>query len=543
MKNFYVILRSPSALLRVNSATKNLVFKTQILRFAQDDKKRIFVNKFSSWLLIVVFLLAQVVPANAGVPALGEEITPGVRVVEHDSKYFRPDPDYADKPYEAGRQAAIYGGKYANPTARPLLELGRELYTSGPLRPGLNLVGKKNLLFPHAHAYGDYRAALAYNDNGAKEQWVLANRLNLDLDFQLTATERVHAFMRPLDKGGKFTRFEFGADGTRQWEGELDGNADALFFEGDLNPMLAGVTNRDMPFDLPFSAGLMPLLFQNGVWVEDAFTGAAFTIQARNSALLDISNMDVTFFMGYDKVSTPAVKRLDGNFDDDNINLWGVTSFIEAMEGYWEVGYGFIDPEDGGQDLDELSYSNMTAAFTRRYFGLVSNSVRVIVNAGQNRPDGRTKTADGFLLLIENSFITRKPLTLVPYMNLFMGIDKPQSLARDAGAGGVLKNTGILFETDGLTGFPKLDDTGNDAIGGALGVEYLFNLDQQIVLEAAVVNDIGSESTAAGNEFGLGFRYQLPITNALILRTDLIAGFRQEARDISGARVELRRKF
>ncbi|HLD49866.1 MAG TPA: hypothetical protein VJC08_01560, partial [bacterium] len=119
---------------------------------------------------------------NAGTPAHGEEIAPGVKEVEHDSKVFRPDPNYENKPYDAEKQLEIYGGKHANPTARPLLEIGRELYTSGPFRQGINLLGKKNLLFPHGHVYGDYRAAIAYNDNGAQEQWVLANRLNLDID-------------------------------------------------------------------------------------------------------------------------------------------------------------------------------------------------------------------------------------------------------------------------------------------------------------------------------------------------------------------------
>ena len=501
------------------------------------------LKKNWSHFLLSLCLMMQALPVNAETPVPGQEIAPGVKVVEHDSKVFGPDPNYEDKPYDAEKQLEIYGGKYTNPTARPLLELGRELYTSGPFRPGINLVGKKNLLFPHGHVYGDYRVALAYNDNGKIEQWVLANRLNLDIDVQLTATERVHAFMRPLDRGGKVTRFEFGADGTRQLENEYDGNVDALFFEGDMNPILSGLTNHDMPFDLPFTGGLMPLLFQNGIWVEDAFTGFAFTIPARNSALLDISNMDITFFGGFDKVSTAAVKKADGVLDDSNVRIWGVTSFIETMEGYWELGYGFVDPrDDKNEPLDDLRYHNLTAAFTRRYLGLVSNSLRMIANVGQE-PEGRLQTADGILLLMENSLITQSPLAVVPYMNLFIGMDRPQSLARDGGAGGVLKNTGILFETDGLTGFPKLDDTAQNAMGGALGLEYLFNLDHQIVFETAVVRDLAGASVAKGDQLGLGFRYQLPISNALILRSDLIAAFRQNDEDAFGIRFEIRRKF
>lgn len=90
-----------------------------------------------------------------------------------------------------------------------------------------------------------------------------------------------------------------------------------------------------------------------------------------------------------------------------------------------------------------------------------TNPLRVIYNFNQDPGPRLAKTADGWLLL-ENSWISHKPLRLVPYANFFVGSKKPQSLARDFGAGGVLRNTGINFDTDGLTGFPKLDDTAND---------------------------------------------------------------------------------
>ena len=219
-----------------------------------------------------------------------------------------------------------------------------------------------------------------------------------------------------------------------------------------------------------------------------------------------------------------------------------MNAFIEANEGYWELGYGFTD---GRSDLASLDYHNLTAAFTRRYFGRISNSTRVIWNFGQDPAAGLKQNADGVLILIENSYMTALPSTLVPYLNLFAGFDRPQSLARDAGAGGVLKNTGLLFETDGLTGFPKLDDTGRNTFGGALGVEYLFNLDQQIVLEAALVKrrDLNANTIALGDEIGVGARYQLPLNNAWILRADAMYAWRDNDRNLAGVRLELRRKF
>jgi hypothetical protein len=149
------------------------------------------------------------------------------------------------------------------------------------------------------------------------------------------------------------------------------------------------------------------------------------------------------------------------------------------------------------------------------------------------------------VVLVENSLITSKPTTLIPYLNLFFGVRHPQSLARDAGAGGVLKNTGINFETDGLTGFPLLDDTANDTYGGALGIEYLFNLNQQVILELATVQVRGDAAGrfAKGDQNALGVRYQRNLTKAWLVRFDAMAAKRQNDTNISGVRLELRLKF
>src|SRR4030095_11692593 len=248
----------------------------------------------------------------------------------------------------------------------------------------------------------------------------------------------------------------------------INGNLKALYFEGDVGSIYSGISGHNAKFDLPIAAGFVPLLFQNGVWLDDAFVGGAFTIPARNCPALDISNMDVTFFGGFNEVSSQAILKSDGQLDRDGANIYGVTTFIEAWGGYWEFGYGYTQGLDSQQGF---SYSNIACSYTRRYFGKVSNSLRVIGCFGQDPGSGQEKTANGVIFLMENSLITARPLTLVPYLNLWVGIDKPQSLARDVNAGGILKNTGILFETDGMTGSPTLDATANDTYGAALGVE------------------------------------------------------------------------
>jgi hypothetical protein len=494
----------------------------------------------------LALVLAGALALHAGLaPAAGEEpqMSPEARPVPHDPKAFGPDPSYADKPYDIGDQLRIYGGKSRVDTPRPMLELGRPIYQGGPYEAPGTWLGAKNPVDQAFSIYGDLRTALAYIDDGATERKVLAARLNLDVDWKLTGTERLHAFFRPIDNGTQFTGCERIA-GEGKCEGHFDLKPETLFFEGDMGAMLAGARGRYTSFDLPFAVGKIPLLFQNGIWLEDAFNGLAFTLPARNSRLLDISNMDVTFFAGFANVDSGGVRDAAGKVANGEADVYGITTFIEANRGYWELGYAYTYGE-ADKGFDDQSYHNITAAFTRRYGGWLSNSVRVIHNFGQQREPGRRQTADGTLLLIENSFISHKPLTLVPYVNFFAGFDRPQSVARDPGAGGILKNVGINFETDGLTGFPKLDDQANNTAGGAIGIQYLFDLQKQIVFEIATVQTLkeATERAVPGPQSAIGVRYQHNIDKAWLFRADAMIASRAQLDDVGGVRIELRRKF
>ncbi len=491
----------------------------------------------------MVLAAAVGLAGGAGLAAEGAEteMAPAATKLERsqeelDSDYFRPDPTYEDKAYDAESQIEIYGGKREVVGPRPLLEIGRPQYTEGPFQPGTNLVGRKNLLFDALAFYGDWRTAVAHNDNGDNEVTQIATRLNIDIDFKLTATERVHALLRPIDGGGRFSRLEFaGDDGDGKVTLETDLHFDTLFFEGDVGAIVAGLADSYQSWDLPFAAGFFPIFFQNGIWADDAIVGLAATIPARNYRALDISNMDVTAFVAIDDVQNRGI----GNNNEHNLNIYGVAVFVDALLGYFEGGAAYVDGEDA---LADQSFVSLTAAFTRRYRNWLSNSVRLFWNFGQDT-DGSPQTVDGWAILVENSLITSLPTTLVPYFNFWIGNDRPQPLAR--GADGLLKNVGITFETDALTGFPKLDDTANDTFGGAIGVEYLFALDQQIVVEVATVQTYGSDTgrPAQDDQYAFGVRWQLPISQAWILRADAIYGLLVDQPDIKGIRFEVRRKF
>jgi hypothetical protein len=497
----------------------------------------------SSFLLLAFSIAAfSAYAADEGGP---RQMSPEAKPSTHDSGQFGPDPSYANKPYDPAEQLRIYGGKSAVQTPRPLLELGRPIYLGGEYDPSGTGFGAKNPTDQAFAIYGDLRTAFARNQNGGNSRNTFAARLNLDVDWKLTGTERLHAFFRPLDHGNDITRCDSPNGRGFHCERAMDLKPETLFFEGDLGALSAGWSGQYKSWDLPFAVGKIPLLFQNGIWLEDAFTGLALTLPAKNSPALGISNYDVTFFAGIDDVDSGAIRDAAGALNSRQGHVYGATTFIEAMQGYWELGYAYTEAKDRFGTVGNQSYHNIGIAFTRRYGGWLSNSVRIIHNTGQNLDPGVRQTADGTLLLVENSLVTRRPLTLVPYMNLFVGKDRPQSVARDPGAGGILKNTGINFETDGMTGFPRLDDTGNNAVGGALGVQYLFDLQRQIVVEWGTVHPIGDAAAriTQGQQNALGVRYQQNLTKAWLFRTDAMVANRVNARDIGGIRFELRRKF
>lgn len=472
-------------------------------------------------------------------PPIGEApcIDRRAQLSPYSTNDFSPDPTY-DQPYDTCAELGVYGDKHLNPTQRPLVELGMPLYDTGPVPPPSLDCGPTNPSLPRFYLYGDYRVAAAYNDPGTSVNPVIADRINLEADLWMTSTERFHVGISPFQRGADFQRIEF-EDARGKFHDELkffDGGTDTAFFEGDLGYMLGGWTGKYSQLDMPVTVGLIPLLYQNGIWMDDAMVGVATSIPAKNNPYLDWSNYDVTFFAGFDEITSPA-------FDEEQsgVDVFGATAMIEAKGGYFEIGYAYLnDTEVAGR-----SYNNIGISYTRRYLNLMSNSMRVILNTGQGGPTD-SRTANGALLLAENSFLTPWPYNVIPYVNLWTGFDDPQSVARAGAAGGVLRNTGILFESDNLTNYPTLDASGSSTYGVAVGLDLLSpEFTHQLILEAAALQVFGDPSlrNAVGDEYGIGARYQVPISHATLLRFDVMHGFFDNAADVSGARAEFRWKF
>lgn len=448
---------------------------------------------------------------------------------------FSPTPMPPNSEYHDPLAAQwVYDAKNDVPTQSPWVEWGREFYGSGITPRGRDWFGQMNMVRPQFYLYGDYRTGIIAGRNAAGRTDNWSSVLNLDMDFRLTDSERFHAFIGPLARGGDRTGVTL-QNGELDYQQILNPNFVTAFFEGDLGAMWGGFHEKSSPAEMPFTVGLVPLLFQNGIWMEDAVTGAAFALPARHSRLLKWSNFETTFFAVVDQLNSNA-------FDNDEhaAQAFGNAWFIEAYGGYIEAGYAYLRDRNN----PDRSYHNMTASFTRRYFDRISNSLRLILNTGQDLAKD-DRTADGGLFLWENSWITKSPLTVVPYVNMFYGWGRPQSVARAGGSGGILRNTGINFDTDGLNGLSTLDPNGADTAGAALGIDLIGSaLDRQLLLEVAYVTEHGDSNLAVdGDQFGVGARYQFPISNAHLLRFDVMHGWRGELDNVYGTRMEYRWKF
>lgn len=465
----------------------------------------------------------------------GPQMNCGAYQVPYSPWDFAPTPVPCNS-YNPCLDLQTYYGKSFIPVQRPWIEWWRPFYTGGMYAPAIPVHSDVNPLTPSFMLYGDYRTGVGIHRDQGRHVRNWAHRLNLEYDLRFTGTERIHGAMGPLDHNNRFTRLDFSDSNDVSFETELDAQFNTLFFEGDAGAITGGYRGVDAPFDLPFTLGLVPLLYQNGIWMEDAIVGAAMGLPWRHSRPFNWCNYDATFFAGFQDVTSPA-------FDNDKNDalVFGTAWFIEAYSGYIEADYAFLNDKDGF----DRDYHNLGLAYTRRYWNRISNSLRLIVNVGQD--GARTdRTADGGLLLFENSLVSPMPSTFVPYFNAFLGYGRPQSVARAGGAGGILRNTGILFEGDGLTGYPTLDATGTSAYGGAVGINILSSdFRRQLAFEFAALDTYSNPllSTAAGAQYGIGTRYQKALTNWSLIRLDLMAGFLDNASDLYGSRIEYRWKF
>lgn len=387
---------------------------------------------------------------------------------------------------------------------------------------------------PSFWVFGQYRTGVSYFDNQAGNnitEW--ANRLDLFGQLNLTGTERLLIGLRSLDQELKSSREFTSYDFRRgQWIDGWNTDIQTLFFEGDIGEIFPNLDPYDVKeWDLGFSVGRQPMLFQQGLLINedmiDAVTVTRNTLSG-NGAL----NIRSTFAYAQNNINR------NNNVHDNEAQLIGL--FTET-----DTSLSTINADVAYVHSDNPVYGSVVAvglSSIQRLHGF-HNTYNTSFHALASFPTDNETAASGQgeLLFSQISWTPHKSQDLI-YLNSFWAIDQFTSPARGTLAGGPLGQTGILFSAAGLGRFgAPLSNQAKNAFGGSLGYQMFYNdTRDQLIFEIGGRKDTNQIDDGA---IATGLRYQKALGQHWIFILD---GFvaKREKRDTSpGARIEFLAKF
>ena len=328
-------------------------------------------------------------------------------------------------------------------------------------------------------------------------QGVMAPQVDLEVNLQLTATQRIHGLWRPLEKGFRdntFDRFE----PDKGWTVAASGEPQRLFYEGQpLNWLTPG---DSFPLDITVAGGRVPLFLHNGLWFDNAFDG--FALGKNNLQLGTLSNLNVLYFLSRGQ---PHGGVTDFEKAEAKKQVMGLYADADWYEYFVEVSWGLAyDNSRGpnGVDLDR----NFWAISVTRSFGHAGVSTRLLGSSAN------ATRAAGVLGVIEAE---KEFWGVRGYGTAFYGSADWLPLSEE---GVTLGREGILFTFDRLAPTPGLTARGFDSAGGAFGV--IFN-PRGAVTVTPEVGWLIDTSSQGNDQFGAALQVQADLSRLVIPGTGL----------------------
>jgi hypothetical protein len=222
---------------------------------------------------------------------------------------------------------------------------------------------------------------------GDKTRGEWANRLDLLCNLQLSGTERVLVGFRPFDNAvfarpalAKYTGYQFSPDGTDGWVYGFRAEPTTAFFEGDLGQIFPGLDpDGTKPYDIGFSVGRQPLLYQDGLLIDDDIDAIGIT---RNTLLpRGGSNAQITLLYGWNQIN-----RGDGINHGDNA-LVGLFINADFRPTTWNLDLVYVN--GNGRDPDG-AYAAISAA---QRIGKLNTTFRILGSMVLGQSTGGPKSA------------------------------------------------------------------------------------------------------------------------------------------------------
>ncbi len=406
-----------------------------------------------------------------------------------------------------------------------LIELGDPFLHQGNLNPGFELPGGA-VWQPRLWIFGTLRTAIQSFDNGVDPgitEW--ASRFDLFANLQLTGTEKILVGIRPLDRNrfSEFTRYSWSPENSFRDETNVD--IRTLFFEGDFGSLFPFLDPKGTkPIDFGFSVGRQPLVFQDGILIND--TVDAVGVVRNNIHLPGVSNLRATAVYGWGE--------LDSNRPDPDATMIGL--FLAADLPVSTVEIDGIYVKDDGQGNDGSFHFGASA--TQR-IGELNTTFRANASTAEDRDT--VGVSDGVLLSAELSFTPHRSDDNV-YFNAFWAIDNYTQAGREPVVGGPLATFGILFASVSLGNYlSELSSRANEVAGGALGYQAFWDQHRKnLVFEIAGRFDTSGKGN---DDIALGIQYQQKLTQRLLWQIDTFYSFQDGRDDAFGGRMELLYQF
>lgn len=439
---------------------------------------------------------------------------------------------------------------------KPIIELFNPFFGSGKIQKGLELPTGA-VWTPTFIVFGTYQSALQGFENPAEElpgarhkprsEW--ANRLDLYGNLQLSGTERVLVGIRPLDDGvfakpgkARYAGYDFTpGNGKEGWvDDRFNARITTLFFEGELGQLFPSLDPFDRKqLDIGFSVGRQPLLYQDGIFINDDVDAVGIT---RNNFLpKGGSNLQITAVYAWSQID-----RNDGiNHGDPGLFGLFVNADIGRTTWNWDTAYV------GGSGLHgDGVYSALSA--TQR-IGHLNTTFRVLgskaleshapVGSLATFGNGSSAVGTGVLLFSEISWDVPWTKDLV-YLDGYWGIDRFTSAARGPDRGGPLGRVGILFAEQPIGRYGSaLSSNPERSVGAALGYQKFLDpaLRKQIIFE--VGGRASTDSAARTSAAAVGARYQQAFGQHRVLQFDAFGALNEATGFGYGGRVEFRLDF
>ena len=425
-------------------------------------------------------------------------------------------------------------GLQAIPERPPLIiETDEPFLAPGRLQQGIELPTGA-VWRPALWVFGTYRNGFQYLDTPTGTrlgEW--AHRLDLFAQVNFTGTERLLFGMRPLDQevGGsrEFNSYDFrGGNSIDGWNGEVQ----TLFFEGDFGEVFPRLDPLDSEqLDIGFSVGRMPLLAQQGLFInEDKID--ALTITRNTLYGPGLLNLRMTGVYAWDEVNR------NNNAADDDAQLFALLTESDFASSTVNADFAYVKSEARNGDLIAWAVSGI-----QRFHGFRNTYNSSIHFLASHAIDGESPLAgNGELLFSQFSWTPHHSHDLI-YVNGFWAIDQFTSPARGALAGGPLGQTGVLFSAPGLgrIGAPLSNQASNTA-GTSIGYQMFFDeTRKQVVFEVGGRAD--TNSRGRGDMGAVGGRYQQAFGRHVVLIIDGVLAKTEGSGLVTGTRVEMLVKF